>query len=383
MTDANIPAEMLQAFFASCPEMLFIAEADGKLLHWSDSLGTMLGASAGRGKPLDAVVHPEDQAALSAAWDRLRQGTASMQLNVRLTDAQATYRLFSLTARRSADGDRFHGSLREATPAGPSLKERILDAITSNLDIVIWAIDADNVFVCQEGKGLSTTGVPSGFMVGKNLYEVFPNQKKEWMPAVSAGETFHNFSTTHNTEWENWTVPVRGAGGTNDYVLGIALNVTEMKSTDHELRARLAQIDKQQEVIRNLSTPIIEVWSGVLTLPMVGVVDSVRTADVMDTLLTRIVESQARFAILDLTGVDVVDTRVASHLIELVTAIRLLGAEGIVAGIKPTVAQTIVSLGLDLSQIVTHRNLRAALGHCIKRMNEAAPTVTTRAKRYV
>ncbi len=124
-------------------------------------------------------------------------------------------------------------------------------------------------------------------------------------------------------------------------------------------------------MIRDLSTPIIEVWDGVLTLPMVGTVDSVRTAEVMDSLLAQIVEKRARFAILDLTGVEVVDTRVASHLIQLIQAIRLLGADGIVTGIQPTVAQTMVALGVDLSQLNTQRNLRAALNYAIRAMTSA------------
>ncbi|EYF05101.1 RsbR, positive regulator of sigma-B [Chondromyces apiculatus DSM 436] len=117
-------------------------------------------------------------------------------------------------------------------------------------------------------------------------------------------------------------------------------------------------------------TPIIEVWDGVLTLPMFGILDSMRTSEVMDNLLDRITTNSSRFAILDMTGVEVVDTGVAGYLIQLVNAIRLLGAEGIVAGIRPTVAQTMITLGADLSQITTHRNLRAALGYCIRAMSK-------------
>jgi rsbT co-antagonist protein RsbR len=192
------------------------------------------------------------------------------------------------------------------------------------------------------------------------------------MRQAIAGEEVHGFAGGHGMHWETWCTPVRGSDGNVELVAGLTLNITERRKAEEELRARLMQIDKQQEVIRSLSTPIIEVWDGVLTLPLVGVVDSTRTGEVMDALLARISDTQARFAILDLTGVDMVDSRVAGHVVGLVAAIRLLGAEGIVAGIKPNVAQAMVALGLDLSQIPTQRNLRAALAFCLRRM-DAAP----------
>ncbi|HSO00684.1 MAG TPA: STAS domain-containing protein, partial [Candidatus Nanopelagicales bacterium] len=128
-------------------------------------------------------------------------------------------------------------------------------------------------------------------------------------------------------------------------------------------------IERQQEVIRNLETPILQVWDRVLTLPMIGVVDSRRAARVMDDLLAAVVRGRARFALLDLTGVDIVDTSTANHLIGMIRAVRLLGAEGIITGIRPDVAQTIVSLGVDLSSIVTVATLRDGLSLAIKRMS--------------
>jgi rsbT co-antagonist protein RsbR len=155
-------------------------------------------------------------------------------------------------------------------------------------------------------------------------------------------------------------------------VIGFTLDISDAKQAEEELRVKLALIEQQQQVIRDLSTPILEVWSGVLALPMVGVVDSVRVSEVTEALLSRIVEKGARFAILDLTGVEVVDTKVAGHLVSIISAIRLLGAEGIVTGIQPTVAQTMFALGLDLSSVVTRANLRAGLGFCIRQMADAA-----------
>ncbi|XYI01102.1 STAS domain-containing protein [Sorangium sp. So ce1128] len=104
---------------------------------------------------------------------------------------------------------------------------------------------------------------------------------------------------------------------------------------------------------------------------MVGVVDSLRISEVMDNLLSAIVNKDARFAILDLTGVEAVDTRTAGDLIEMIKAIRLLGAEGIITGIRSNVAQTMIALGLDLSGVTTVGNLRAGLKLCMRRMAAA------------
>jgi rsbT co-antagonist protein RsbR len=166
-------------------------------------------------------------------------------------------------------------------------------------------------------------------------------------------------------------VPLRDAAGKVESVVGMSLDVSEAKRAEHEIQARLDEIQKQQRIIRALSIPIVQVWEGVLALPMVGVVDSARTSDVMQNLLDEIIRTGARYAILDLTGVEVVDTGVANHLIALVNAIQLLGAGGIICGIQPTVAQTMVALGMDLTGIVTRSNLKAGIMFCIERMRKA------------
>ncbi|WP_437900594.1 PAS domain-containing protein [Sorangium sp. So ce124] len=344
------------------------------MLRASGSLRQALGARVQDGSSLAALVHADDRSNFAAAWTRLNEQTEPVQVDVRLMDAQGAYRRLTCNASRAPEGGTIHGSLRradadrESSPAEPSLKERLLDGLADNLQVVIWAIDTEGTVIYHDGKGLDAAGLARGELLGKNLLELYPEKDRIILRGALAGAIAHDHNTAHGVHWESWVVPVLNRRGEVDSVLGFSLDVTTVRRAQDELRARITQIEKQQEVIRNLSTPIIEVWNGVLTLPMIGVVDSVRTAEVMDSLLARITEKQAHFAILDLTGVEVVDTKVASHLIELVAAIRLLGAEGIVAGIKPNVAQTMVALGLDLSTIATQRDLRAALSYCIRRM---------------
>jgi rsbT co-antagonist protein RsbR len=120
-------------------------------------------------------------------------------------------------------------------------------------------------------------------------------------------------------------------------------------------------IKRQQQDLLELSTPVIKLFEGVLAVPMIGTLDSSRTQVVMETLLQRIVDTGSRLAIIDITGVPTVDTLVAQHLLKTVAAIRLMGAECIISGIRPQIAQTIVHLGIDLHGIASKSSLADAL----------------------
>ncbi|AFN77924.1 positive regulator of sigma-B [Stutzerimonas stutzeri DSM 10701] len=132
-------------------------------------------------------------------------------------------------------------------------------------------------------------------------------------------------------------------------------------------RSREAVIKRQQEELLELSTPVVKLWDGVLALPMIGTLDSQRTQVVMESLLQRIVDTGSEIAIIDITGVPTVDTLVAQHLLKTVTAIRLMGADCIISGVRPQIAQTIVHLGLDLQGIVTKASLADALALALRR----------------
>ena len=129
------------------------------------------------------------------------------------------------------------------------------------------------------------------------------------------------------------------------------------------IKGREEVILRQTDEITEISTPVIRVWDGILALPIIGTLDSARTQVVMENLLQEIVESGSTIAILDISGVPAVDSLVAQHLIKTVAATRLMGAECIISGIRPEIAQTIVHLGIDLSNIVTKATLASALKH--------------------
>ncbi|HYM29190.1 MAG TPA: STAS domain-containing protein [Steroidobacteraceae bacterium] len=132
-------------------------------------------------------------------------------------------------------------------------------------------------------------------------------------------------------------------------------------------RSREEVINRQQAEMLELSTPVVKLWDGILALPLIGTLDSARTQVVMESLLQKIVETESQVAIIDITGVPTVDTLVAQHLLKAVTALRLMGADCIVSGVRPQIAQTIVHLGVDLQGVTTKANLADALSLALKR----------------
>jgi rsbT co-antagonist protein RsbR len=132
------------------------------------------------------------------------------------------------------------------------------------------------------------------------------------------------------------------------------------------IKGREEVILRQTDEITEISTPVIRVWDGILALPIIGTLDSARTQVVMESLLTEIVSTGSSVAILDISGVPTVDSLVAQHLLKAVSATRLMGADCIISGIRPEIAQTIVHLGIDLSTIITKASLASALQYAFR-----------------
>jgi rsbT co-antagonist protein RsbR len=144
----------------------------------------------------------------------------------------------------------------------------------------------------------------------------------------------------------------------------LALYTTEVYQAGRE-----EVIRRQQQDMLELSTPVVALWEGILALPLIGTLDSARTQVVMESLLEKIVSTGAAIAIIDITGVPTVDTLVAQHLLKTVAAARLMGAECIISGIRPQIAQTIVHLGVDLEDVVTKATLADAFAVALRRAN--------------
>ena len=140
-----------------------------------------------------------------------------------------------------------------------------------------------------------------------------------------------------------------------------------LHTTEIFQQSREDVIRRQQEEMLELSTPVVQLWEGVVALPLIGTLDSARTSVVMETLLQTIVETRSEIAIIDITGVPTVDTLVAQHLLKTVAAARLMGADCIISGIRPQIAQTMVHLQIDLSAVTTKATMAEALRAALKR----------------
>ena len=274
--------------------------------------------------------------------------------------------LVDVTAQRRVENElRDKLAIIESQNRTLQMFSRVLDTAP----IVLWSIDAEGSYTMSEGRGLDLLGFRSGEQVGLNALEMFrdrPDVARALVQALGGEESRVMTTPAPGVHFDNWYLPLRGKDGRVNGAIGLGIDASERVKSENELREKLELIERQSATIRALATPIIQVWDEILCLPVIGTVDSARTAEMMQGLLEAIVRQQARYAIIDLTGVEVVDTSTADHLIQLFRAARVLGVEGILCGIRPAVAQTVVALGLELGSVRTMRSLRDALKWCIR-----------------
>jgi rsbT co-antagonist protein RsbR len=161
--------------------------------------------------------------------------------------------------------------------------------------------------------------------------------------------------------------------------MNMLLDKLGLYTTEVYQKSREEIIARHQQELLELSTPVVELWQGILALPLIGTLDSERTQVVMESLLQRIVETGAPLAIIDITGVPTVDTLVAQHLLKTVAAARLMGADCIISGIRPQIAQTIEHLGVDLGNVTTKATLAAAFAVALQRTGQTVARVQPKA----
>jgi rsbT co-antagonist protein RsbR len=148
---------------------------------------------------------------------------------------------------------------------------------------------------------------------------------------------------------------------------GLVLDKLGLFTTEVNQKTREEVIARQQQELLELSTPVVRLWDNILALPLIGTLDSSRTQVVMQNLLEAIVATRSDIAIIDITGVPTVDTLVAQHLLKTVAAARLMGADCIISGIRPQIAQTIIHLGVDLSEVITKATMADAFQVALQR----------------
>jgi rsbT co-antagonist protein RsbR len=207
---------------------------------------------------------------------------------------------------------------------------------------------------------------------GGNLKAAPWDSVRELLKEISASRSQQGFSPSETASFIfSLKRPLferirEGSGGDPKALAGEFWTATELLDSlglytaEVFMKSREAMIARQQEEMLELSTPVVKLWDGILALPLIGTLDSARTQVVMENLLQSIVQSNSKIAIIDITGVPTVDTIVAQHLLKTVTAARLMGADCIISGVRPQIAQTIVHLGINLLDITTKATLSDA-----------------------
>ncbi|MDI1476890.1 STAS domain-containing protein [Polyangium sp. y55x31] len=337
---------------------ILVSEGKG-LAHFGLSPGEVVGMNALQLYPPGSVARQETERAL-AGEELYGDSIEGMSYWVR-----------RLTPVRDAAGSvtAIVGfSLRANENSEETLQAKALIRALSELPLAIWAMDADGTCKMSLGNGLKDLGLMPGQLVGTNLYELYGDREdfRADMKRAFAGEQFTSETSFVTSHWRNTVIPVRDTFGDRVVrIYSVAENVTDRVEAQRRLEEQLTLIQSQQQAIIGLSSPVIEVWQGVLVVPLIGSIDQARASVLLERLLTEVVGRQSSAVILDLTGVDTVDAEAAQHLSNVMRSVELVGATGLLSGIGPSVAKTMVDLGVDMQSRRTYPTLAEALRRLI------------------
>jgi anti-anti-sigma regulatory factor len=231
---------------------------------------------------------------------------------------------------------------------------------------MLFAIDMNGIYTMSDGKGLQLHNLKPGQLVGSSifdLYSAYPQGLVDVRRAL-AGESFQTTRTVEAFTFDTWYEPLYDEQGALCGVLGIVIDVSErQRAAQEQTRLQEEVIRMQAATLAELSTPLIPLNDQIVVMPLVGGLDTHRVQQVLDTLLSGVQNSRAQVAIIDITGVPVVDTQVANTLLQAAQAVKLLGARVVLTGIRPEVAQTLVGLGVNLGHIVTRGTLQSGISY--------------------
>ena len=253
------------------------------------------------------------------------------------------------------------------------LRENDLDyrVLVQNLkDYAIFMIDPEGRIVTWNKGAQRLKGYTAEEIIGQKSNIFFSQEdladdkpKRELEIAAKTGrheDEGWRYRKDGSRYWAN--VVVNAIRDKDDNLIGFAKVIRDMT----ERRRSEEVLAQQARDILEISTPVVQVWDGILLVPLIGTLDSQRTQQVMEKLLTSIAETDSPVALIDITGVPTIDTQTARHLVETVTAVRLLGSEVLLTGVRPAIAQTLVHLGIELSGIITRSSLASGLKQALE-----------------
>jgi len=263
---------------------------------------------------------------------------------------------------------------------------KFLQLLINTLTDPIFAKDLQHRFIACNQEICRLLGQPHDKIIGHSDPEFFPPEQCAVFWEIddyvtSTGEPRENeerFTDANGTVRTIWTrkFPLRNEQGAIFGLCGIITDITAIKERQKQVEHLEAQIQEKMLIIQSqaslldeLAVPVIQIWKDILLLPLSGIIDSRRAVQVMENLLESIARAGAQIVIVDITGVPMVDTSVAGNLLRAVQAAELLGCQGILVGISPEIAQTLVGLGVDFSHITTRATLQNGLEEALKRLD--------------
>ncbi len=382
----------LNRFFDLSLDMFCVTGMDGYFKRLNPAWSKTLGYTEEEllAEPFLNFVHPDDQEMTIAAAGQTQQGrdVAAFENRYRCKDGaykwiewkSATFpeqQIIYAVARDITERKRLENELGE--------NERRLTRFLDGLPVGVFVIDPNGrPFYANQtaqeilGKGiLPTEGVADlaevydAYLAGTDT--LYPTEQLPIVRAIGGEKVVIDDMEVHQPgrviPLEVTGVPIVDTDGHLAYAMIAFTDITERKAAEATLRQTILQeeiIRAQAATLRELSTPLIPINDQVMVMPLIGTVDSYRTQQVMDSLLQGIAANHAQIAIIDITGVPVVDSQVADALVRAARAVRLLGARVILTGIRPEVAQTLVGLGIDLSGIVTRGSLQSGIAYALQ-----------------
>jgi rsbT co-antagonist protein RsbR len=257
----------------------------------------------------------------------------------------------------------------------PRVKAEMLQLLIDNVrDYAIILLDPRGYVLTWSSAAERLHGWSEEEIIGKHFSGLYPAEDVEKDKARGELEVA---ARDGRYEDEGWRVRKDGSRFWSNVVLtalrdkdGTLRGFGKVSRDMTERRATVERLRRQaQEILEMATVPIVQVWEGVVLAPLIGTLDSQRTQQLMERLLHRITETSSPVAVLDITGVPTIDTQTAQHLIETIAAVRLLGAEVILTGVRPTIAQTLVHLGIDLANVTTRSSLAAGLRMALDSLN--------------
>lgn len=370
MTDPLPTPSQLALLFDLAPAPMALFTEEGALRHANPAWIALTGRSAEalRGEGFHEAVHEADRQAFTQALAQAASGER-VTAEARLVDTAGRARSLRWTMAKDTESGALCVVGYDLEGERALEREEIVRQATDAADISVWGIDPDGTIKVHLGGGVRRVGLEPGQILGQNMFQIY-----EGVPILAlirralGGEVVRvEDDQVFDNHFNSVSIPVRRPDGTIVGAAGVTVTVTDLWEAQHALAEQLALVEAQQRTIEQLATPIIEVWQGVVALPLLGAFAGARATSAMEALLQTIVDKQVRFAILDMTGVESVAEATADALTRIVQAVSLLGAEALLVGLSPSVARTVVGLGLPLDRVRTLRNLEEGLRYTMAR----------------